>query len=59
MKTYYGTIKKVETLDFRQIEIIEQKCREQRSEYIFDLLKLTFGLPVSIFQRITAIRFEI
>ena len=58
MNTYFGTIKNVETLDFRQIEIIEQKCREQRSEYIFDLMKFTFGLPVSIFQRIIAIRLE-
>ena len=58
MRTYYGTIRTVETLDFRQIEKIEQRCRSERSEYIFDLLKLTFGIPSNIVQRISAIPLE-
>jgi hypothetical protein len=56
MKTYYGNIENFETLDFRQIEKIEQRCRQQRSEYIFNLAMLVFGLPVYVVQRITAIR---
>lgn len=58
MKTYNGNIENFETLNFNHIEKIEQRCRAQRSEYIFDLMKLTFGLPVSIVQRITAIRLQ-
>jgi hypothetical protein len=52
METYYGTIKNIETLDFRQIEIIEQRCRQQRSSYIFDSIMTFITLPITIAHQI-------
>ncbi len=52
MKTYNRNIENFETLNFNQIEKIEQRCRQRRSDFIFDSIKIFLGLPINIVQRI-------
>ena len=52
MKTYYGNIENFDTLNFNHIERIEQRCRQHRSNFIFDSIKTFIGSPINIVQQI-------
>ena len=52
MKTYYGNIENFDTLNFNHIERIEQRCRQQRSSYIFDSIMTFITLPITIAHQI-------